>query len=137
MSMQRTWSPTLFGWSLAFCAVSLLAVGCEAADAPEVRELSQQEFLSGPPAGALILDVRTRAEFSSGHIPGAVNIPHDELATRLSELDSEADRPVVVYCGSGRRAGLASTVLLDAGYTNVLHLEGDMNAWQANGRPTQ
>jgi rhodanese-related sulfurtransferase len=85
----------------------------------------------------LILDVRTQAEFSSGHVPGAVNIPHDELAMRLSDLDSETDRPVVVYCRSGKRAGLASTVLLEAGYTNVLHLDGDMNAWKASGLPTE
>lgn len=138
--MKRVLKPASFGCVLALgvlLAVSLLIVGCDKADAQEVKSLSQEEFLSSPPAGALILDVRTQGEFSSGHIPGAVNIPHDELASRLSELESESDRPLVVYCRSGKRAGLASSVLLEAGYTNVLHLEGDMNAWQANGRPTE
>lgn len=138
--MKRVLKPASFGCVLALgvlLAVSLVIVGCDKADAQEVKSLSQEEFLSNPPAGALILDVRTQGEFSSGHIPGAVNIPHDELASRLSELESESDRPLVVYCRSGKRAGLASSVLLEAGYTNVLHLEGDMNAWQANGRPTE
>ena len=117
--------------------VLLVASGCTPADAPEVQPLSQEQLLSTPPAGALILDVRSEAEFGSGHVPGAINIPHDQLASRLSDLDSGMDRPVVVYCRSGKRAGIASAVLLAAGYTNVLHLEGDMNAWQAKGLPTE
>ncbi len=118
-------------------AASVIAAGCAGADVPNVQELSQKEFLTNPPEGALILDVRTQAEFDAGHVPGAINISHDELATRLDELDSAKDRAVVVYCRSGKRAGLASSVLLEAGYVNVLHLEGDMNAWNASGLPTE
>jgi rhodanese-related sulfurtransferase len=135
--MKRTVNTTSFGWVLVLLAVSLVASGCSEANESGVTEISQQELMSSPPADALILDVRTQEEFSSGHVPGAVNIPHDELALRLSDLDSETDRPVIVYCRSGKRAGLASTVLLDAGYTNVLHLDGDMNGWQASGLPTE
>jgi rhodanese-related sulfurtransferase len=137
MTMKRSMNVNSFGWVLVLLAVSLVASGCSEADEPGVTEISQQEFMSNPPAGVLILDVRTQEEFSSGHVPGAVNISHDELASRLSDLDSEKDRAVVVYCRSGKRAGLATAVLLDAGYTNVLHLEGDMNAWKANGLPTE
>ena len=121
----------------ALWVVSLLILGCTPVGAPEVRELSQQELLTNPPEGALILDVRTSAEFSSGHVPGAVNIPHDELASRLSELNSTSNRPLVVYCRSGKRAGVAGAILLQAGYTNVLHLEGDMLDWQSSGLPTE
>jgi rhodanese-related sulfurtransferase len=135
--MKWSVNATSFGWVLVLLAVSLVVSGCSEANEPGVTEISQQELMSSPPAGALILDVRTQAEFSSGHVPGAVNIPHDELALRLSDLDSETDRPVIVYCRSGKRAGLASTVLLEAGYTNVLHLDGDMNGWKASGLPTE
>ena len=125
--------------SFLVVAISVMALGCGGTDAgaPAVTEISQQEFLSSPPAGALILDVRTPAEFSSGHVPNAVNIPHDELASRLVELDFEMDQPIVVYCKSGRRAGMAASVLLEGGYTDILHLEGDMTAWNANGLPTE
>lgn len=133
MSMKRILNTILLGCLLSFSAV---VSGCAQSDSPAVKEISQEEFLSSPPADALILDVRTEAEFGSGHVPGAVNIPHGELASRLSELPS-TDQPVVVYCRSGKRAGMASSVLLDAGYTNILHLEGDMNAWQASGLPTE
>ena len=126
-------------WSLVALVISMMALGCGGPDAgaPAVREISQQEFLSGPPDGALILDVRTSAEFNSGHVPNAVNIPHDELASRLVELDFEIDRPIVVYCKSGGRAGKAASVLFEGGYTEIFHLEGDMTAWSANGLPME
>ena len=126
-------------WSLLAFVISMMALGCGGPDAggPAVREISQQAFLSSPPVGALILDVRTSAEFNSGHVPNAVNIPHDELASRLVELDSEMDRPIVVYCKSGKRAGKAASVLLEGGYSEVFHLEGDMMAWSANELPTE
>jgi phage shock protein E len=137
MTTKSRANAILFRWLLGSMAVLLVASGCSPADAPEVQPLSQEQLLSAPPAGALILDVRSEAEFGSGHVPGAINIPHDQLASRLPELDSETDRPVIVYCQSGKRAGMASTVLLEAGHTNVLHLEGDMQAWRANGLPTE
>jgi phage shock protein E len=135
--MRRAITIKGMGRFFAILTVCVVASGCAEAGAPEVKELDQQTLLSSPPEGALILDVRTQGEFDSGHVPGAMNIPHDELSSRLAELDSEKGEPVVVYCRSGKRAGMASTVLLGAGYTNVLHLTGDMNAWQANGLPIE
>lgn len=148
MSMRRGTEEEVFEWRkwrriglaglLAISLiVSLTVIGCVAADAAGVQELSPEELMSSPPADVLILDVRTSGEFGGGHVPGAVNIPHTELASRLSELGSELDRPLVVYCRSGKRAGLASSVLLDAGYTNVFHLEGDMLGWEAKGLATE
>jgi len=119
----------------AFFVLLLVALGCNG-PAPGVTELSQERFLSDLPEGALILDVRTPEEFSSGHVPDAVNIPYDTLASRLPELESDRGRPVIVYCESGRRAGKATSVLLGAGYESVFHLAGDMSEWRANGRPT-
>lgn len=64
--------------------------------------------------GAILLDVRTVDEFSSNGLPGAINIPLAELATRMSELDSS--KRFVVYCASGNRSGQAISQLCDAGY---------------------
>jgi len=135
--MKRMLKANAIGWGWVLLVVSLVVSGCAEVDEPGVTEISQQEFMSSPPADVLVLDVRTQEEFSSGHVPGAVNIPHDVLASRLSDLDGQKDRAVVVYCRSGKRAGMASAVLLDAGYTNIFHLEGDMNAWTAKGLPTE
>jgi rhodanese-related sulfurtransferase len=77
----------------------------------------------------LILDVRTPAEFAEGHLPGAINIPHDELTGRLDELGVERDAEVVVYCRTGRRAGLAESVLVETGFSNVHDLKGHWRDW--------
>lgn len=76
-------------------------------------------------AGATLLDVRTVEEFGDGHLPGAVNIPVDELAARLGEVPEQ--RPVVVYCRSGNRSARAAKVLVEKGY-QVRDL-GPMDAW--------
>ena len=82
----------------------------------------------------LILDVRTPDEFAAGHIPGAVLIPHDQLAARIGELG--APRDVVVYCRSGRRVGLAVPVLEENGF-RAHPLAGSWQAWQAAGLPEE
>ena len=105
-------------------------------EAAVVGSLSADTLLSAPPANALILDVRTSEEFASGHVPGAINIPYDEVGMRVDELGSDLDRTVVVYCERGGRAGKAEATLLAAGFTDLMHLEGDMLAWRSEGRPT-
>jgi len=82
-----------------------------------------------------VLDVRTTEEFTAGHVPGAVNIPYDQVASRLAEVPK--DRDVVLYCRSGRRAQLAAAVLADNGYARLEHLQGDMPAWAGEGRPVE
>jgi phage shock protein E len=81
-----------------------------------------------------VLDVRTAEEFAAGHVPGAVLIPHDQLATRLAELDR--DRPVLVYCRSGRRSTLAETLLETEGF-DVRQIDGSWLRWQAEGLPEE
>jgi phage shock protein E len=80
----------------------------------------------------VVLDVRSAEEFAAGHVPGARNVAHDQLHTRLRELAADKDKDVVVYCRSGRRAQHAAQVLRDAGFTRILHLEGDYPAWEAS-----
>lgn len=104
----------------------------------ELEPLSQDAFLalakSGDPA-PFVLDVRAPEEFVTGYVPGAVNIPHEQVAARLAEVPK--DRDVVLYCRSGRRAAMAAEVLAQHGYTRLKHLEGDMPAWIEQGRPTE
>ncbi|EOD54658.1 rhodanese-like domain-containing protein [Aeromonas molluscorum] len=77
----------------------------------------------------LLLDVRTKEEFAEGHIPGAINISHDQLIKRLAEIGDDRRLPVVVYCQSGRRAALAEAELEKAGFDHVYHLSGDYQGW--------
>lgn len=119
-------------------ALSFAAVAC-AGPAPEETVLSAAELASRIEAESapLILDVRTVDEFEAGHIPGALNIPYDELPTRLAELPIGKSDAVIVYCRTGRRAGVAATTLGEAGYTRVVDLEGHWQTWQSRGLPTE
>jgi rhodanese-related sulfurtransferase len=83
----------------------------------------------------LVLDVRSEQEYASGHVPGARNIPHDELESRIEEVRVEGAERIVVYCESGYRAGEAGTVLRESGFENVEHLSGDMKAWRNQKLP--
>jgi phage shock protein E len=85
----------------------------------------------------VVLDVRTAAEFAAGHVPGARNVSHELLASRLDELSNVRDKQVVLYCRSGRRTLLAEDVLRKAGFTRLGHLEGDYLAWEAEHRPIE
>lgn len=70
--------------------------------------------------GALVIDVRTPAEFLSGHYNRAKNIPVQELQGRLSEL-GDKNQPIVVYCASGMRSAMAAKILTQAGFTDVIN----------------
>jgi rhodanese-related sulfurtransferase len=85
----------------------------------------------------VVLDVRTPREFAAGHVPGARNIAHDELASRLEELTGARDKEVVLYCRSGRRAALAAETLRGAGFTKLRQLEGDYPAWESAKHPVE
>ena len=136
--MNRVSNSRMMLMALAMVSAIVFASGCAmAGEKAGVNEISQQELISSPPENVLVLDVRSTREFEGGHVPNAVNIPHTELASRLAELEAESDRPIVVYCRSGHRAGLATSVLQEAGYTDLHHLTGDMMGWTAEGLPTE
>jgi phage shock protein E len=75
--------------------------------------------------GAVVVDVRTPDEFGEGHLPQATNIPIQDFAQRIAEVDALAGndkaRPIVVYCASGNRSGKAKQQLEAAGYTQVVN----------------
>jgi rhodanese-related sulfurtransferase len=114
--------------------VSMAACG---ADAPKISQDALVERMTAADAGLVVLDVRTPQEFAEGHVPGAVNIPHEELEVRLGELESVRGGDVVVYCRSGRRSEIALSVLEKAGFSRRFHLEGDFQAWSAAKRPVE
>lgn len=86
-------------------------------------------------ADFIVLDVRSKKEFAAGHIPGAINIAHNDIEKKLAQLTQYKDSQVIVHCRSGRRAKTAESVLLNNGFTKVHHLAGDFNQWQADELP--
>ena len=113
-------------------ALVLFLLTATAVLANETPQISQQTLLTALHASntsIVVLDVRTKEEYAQGHIAGAINMSHETVEDNLAALSQYKNSKVVVYCRSGRRAGLAEDVLTSNGFTNVIHLTGDMNGW--------
>jgi molybdopterin/thiamine biosynthesis adenylyltransferase/rhodanese-related sulfurtransferase len=82
-----------------------------------------------------LVDVREPAEWSQGHIPGAVHVPRGNLESRIESAVSDRSRPVVLYCASGSRSAFAARTLLELGYEDVASLAGGFLDWKRNGFP--
>jgi rhodanese-related sulfurtransferase len=94
-------------------------------------DVSQLAAVVNDPAVRL-LDVRTVSEFENAHIPGAYNVPLDQLNEHAAELQTTHGQ-VVLICQSGQRAQRAERLLRLAGMGNIHVLDGGMQAWQAQG----
>jgi rhodanese-related sulfurtransferase len=86
---------------------------------------------------ALPLDVRADDEFAKGHIVGSINIPFALLDSRMEDLQPHRDRPLLVYCESGRQAAHACARLRSAGFEPVHKLRGGLMAWRSAGLPLE
>ena len=71
--------------------------------------------------GALLIDTRSAGEFSNGHIEGAICIPRNAIAGKIGAHAKDKSKPIIVYCHSGARSGVAKHALEKAGYTNVVN----------------
>lgn len=90
----------------------------------ETKELLEKED------DLFILDVRTKEEFDEAHIEGAVQIPVDELETRLDEIENYKDAPMLVYCRSGNRSSIAVEILLENNFTKIYHMSDGYMNWK-------
>jgi rhodanese-related sulfurtransferase len=124
--------------TLIVLTVALSLAGCigeasgHATIAP--RDLMTRLQSQQPP---VVLDVRSPDEYHMGHVPGALNIPHRQVGARLDELSEAKQRGLVVYCEGGPRTEYAESVLRQAGFEKVYHLEGDMGAWRMSRLPVE
>jgi phage shock protein E len=78
--------------------------------------------------GALLLDVRTQAEYDEHHLPNSLLIPHTEVGARIAEIlaaqGGDKHKPIVVFCRRGGRAATAKAVLMQHGFTEITNLGG-------------
>ena len=86
---------------------------------------------------AVVLDVRSMAEFKDGHIVNSINIPLNGLGNNLKQIEKHRDKPVVIVCRSGSRSGSACGVLRKNGFENVKNLRGGMLAWENANLPVK
>ena len=119
-----------------FCSLVLgIVLSCagHAAD-PAISPHALQALMAAPDR-PLIVDVRTPPEYSAGHVPGAINIAYDRIDDLWPARHVPSDREVVLYCGTGRRAGIAQRSLEALGYTHTRLLDGSFKAWTAAHLP--
>jgi len=117
---------------LLVAVAASLAAPARAEEAPSIGVEALASRLQGADA-PLVLDVRSQAEFDAGHIPGAVHVPHTEVAKRADLVQSA--RQIAVYCAVGPRARAAEQALRAAGATKLLHVDGGFTAWRKAGLP--
>ena len=85
--------------------------------------------------GAVVVDVREKKEFDTGHIVDSINIPLAKLKQRLSELRKHKEKPVVVVCKLGQHSGDAAKTLQESGNAEVFRLSGGLTEWKAQSLP--
>jgi rhodanese-related sulfurtransferase len=122
--------------ALSALALVLSASAALAAPPQKAQDRVPPGIVDGATARALVadgvkvVDVRTPDEFASGHVPGAVNIPYDQISARAAEL-GPASTPVLLYCRSGRRSGIAAQALGAKGFTRIYDMQA-YDRWVAS-----
>lgn len=77
----------------------------------------------------IILDVRTKGEYLSGHIPGAKLISLNQLPDDIDDFEEHKNKPIIVYCASGVRSKTAVNILLENGFLDINHLYKGFSSW--------
>jgi rhodanese-related sulfurtransferase len=122
---------TSWPWLVLLALIAMAPVSCSAkftnVTAQEAHDMMQQDD------SLVVIDVRSQAEYNSGHIPGTLLIPLDELESRIDEFDTPT--PILVYCQIGVRSEEAADILISHGFQQVHNLDGGFDSWQDKGLP--
>ena len=122
---------TSWPWLVLLALVAIAPVSCSAkvtnVTAQEAHDMMQQDD------SLVVVDVRSQAEYNSGHIPGTLLIPLNELESRIDEFDTST--PILVYCQIGVRSEEAADILISHNFLHVYNLEGGFESWQDEGLP--
>lgn len=115
---------------LAALVLALLVTGCTTAAPEGYTQVSSEEGaqLMEENENEIVLDVRTPEEYAEAHIPGAINVPNEEIGEEAIAELPDKDQLILVYCRSGNRSKQAAQKLADQGYTNVVEF-GGINDW--------
>jgi rhodanese-related sulfurtransferase len=114
----------------------LLFTGCATGKVDSIAgdDLLHQQKAKNPPT---VVDVRSSAEYESGHIPDAIHMPWWSVFYRHCDIPSDYDEPFIVYCENGPRSKAAKFGLWMMGYRKIFYLEGDLSAWKRDNLPIE
>lgn len=119
----------ILAFSLALIIMTMILVACSPVVSKSGVDVSVDEALRlWQNKEAILIDIRTPAEYRAGHIPGVVNIPLDELERRIGEIPR--DKKVVLICRTGNRSAQGTKLLRNKGMNNVFNSTGGMSTWK-------
>ena len=121
----RTILPIMFASILASCAGQ-----------PDGKDLNATDFDKAIAMDHVqLVDVRTAGEYASGHLEGALSIDWTGSGFQEGIATLDKDKPVLLYCASGRRSAAARSAMEEAGFKDVKHLDGGIGSWTRAGKP--
>ncbi len=119
----------------ALIVVLLIIIGLQVLKA--ASQISSDQAKTHIQQGAVLLDVRTDAEFRERSIPGVTNLPLDRFEAELPKLVPDKGKPLLLHCRSGNRSGIAEKIARNLGYTNVHNLGSFDRARRIIGESSQ
>lgn len=122
------------GWLLVACGAPHPGAGADAGQVGLRSDVDIPAFVAAHAQGAKVVDVRTPGEFAAGHVPGAVNLPLNEL--RADDPRLPEGEPLYVICEVGGRSSRAADTLAAAG-RSVVNVQGGTRAWRDAGQPVE
>ena len=93
-------------------------------NAQEAHELLEKN------KNVIVIDVRSKQEYNSGHIPGSKSIPVGEISSRISEIAKYKDSPILIHCASGSRSASAVRVLSKNNFSDIYHMNRGLVGWK-------
>lgn len=130
LSIEQAYAPP---FSSAKDPVALAGYVAENILSGKVALCYWRDLKDSKPESTILLDIRTQDEYALGSLPGAVNIPLDELRERMNELPK--DKAIITFCAVGLRGYLAYRILVQHGFTNVKNLSGGLKTYKAAVAP--
>lgn len=132
--LQRHWMLTAAAVGILFMLIAteiarLTRKYAEISPTEASRMMSHEE--------PLLLDVREINEYREGHLRDAKHIPLGQLGGKIDQLKSWKDKPVIIYCRTGNRSGVACNLLAKQGFTRLYNLAGGIMAWTHDGLPVK
>jgi phage shock protein E len=106
-------------WTTTLVILAVIALTYALKRARQISFTDAMEYLKN---GALVIDVRSAAEFKSGHLPEALNLPLEQIETLLPRSVKDKKQVLLLHCQSGMRSGVAKARLKALGYVNVFNL---------------
>ncbi len=119
------------------CTVFAFLFSCSNSNSQNVLEPKAFKQKTEQQPEAVVVDVRTPAEFAEGHLPGALNIDvkNEAFADKIQELDST--KIYLLYCRSGSRTQLAAQIMKQAGFKSIFGMKGGFSDWEEAGYPVE